>query len=68
MAAEVCYNSNSRKRWFHFRLTSNAGGGTTSEAGYYEVQAKRAAAQRLDVAEDDLICTGWDPFYKYYTI
>lgn len=52
------------KKWFHF----SGPAGTITEKGAFEATARRAAAERLDCDEQELICTGWDPVSVTYKI
>lgn len=54
--ASVMYG-NGGQRWFDFVGPT----GTVSEKASYETAARRAAAERLDCEEDELICTGSTP-------
>ena len=65
MAAEICYNSNSGLRWFHFRGPC---GSTISIKGTLESRARQEAADRLRCDEDELTCTGWEPYYKRFAM
>lgn len=65
MAAEICYNSIGGLQWFHFRGPC---GSTISIKGSYEMQARQEAADRLGCDESELICTGWEPYYKQFAM
>lgn len=65
MAYVAAYmSSNSGPRWFHFTGPM----GSVSEKASYEKAARRAAAERLDCEENELICTGSDPVNITYRI
>ncbi len=63
--ASVYYKTGSSsfgQKWFHFKGPT----GTISERAHLESMARRAAADRLDCNEDELICTGWTPVSSRY--
>ena len=64
MAAEICYN-NGRLRWFHF---TGPCGSTISIKSSFESQARQEASDRLGCDESELICTGWEPYYKRFAL
>lgn len=49
-------------KWWHFRGPS----GTVAEKSRYEALARRAAADRLNCTENELVCTGWEPVTQIY--
>ena len=51
-------------KWFDF--TGPAG--SVTEKASYETAARRAAAERLNCEEHELICTGWQPVNVTYRI
>lgn len=64
MAAEICYN-NGGLRWFHYMGPC---GSTISIKSSFESQARQEAADRLRCDEDELTCTGWEPYYKRFAM
>ncbi len=62
---EIWNNSGSGLRWFHFLSPCGA---SISCKGYWEGQARTEAAERMNCEDDELICTGWEPYYKRYVI
>lgn len=65
MSASVMNNSNSGLRWFHF---TGPCGSAISCKGPYEQKARAEAADRLNCEEEQLVCTGWDPYYSKYVL
>lgn len=51
------------QKWYDFKGPT----GTVSEKAPYETAARRAAAERLDCEEHELVCTGWRPANSLYT-
>lgn len=62
---EIWNDSGSGLRWFHFLAPSGA---SITCKGYWEGQARMEAAERMNCEDDELICTGWEPYYKRYVI
>lgn len=56
--------TNDGPRWYHFTGPM----GSVSEKASYETAARRAAAERLDCEEHELICTGSDPVKITYKL
>ena len=53
------------QKWFTF---TGPGGNTVTEREVFECKARRAAADRLDCEEENLICTEITPVRKDYRI
>ena len=62
---EVWNDSGTGLRWFHFLAPC---GSTITCKGRWEGQARMEAAERLNCEAADLTCTGWEPYYKRYTM
>lgn len=57
-------DSSSGQKWFSFK----GPGGSVTERALFEYQARRAASDRLDCDESDLICTNITPVQIDYKI
>lgn len=64
MAYASYMTGNGGQRWFDFTGPT----GTVTEKASYETAARRAAAERLNCEEHELICTGWEPVNVQYRI
>lgn len=64
MAYASYMNGYGGPKWFYFR----GPGGSVAEMASYEAAARRAAAERLNCEEDELICTEWQPVNVKYRI
>ena len=64
MAYASYMTGNGGQRWFNFTGPT----GSVTEKASYEKAARRAAAERLQCEEHELICTGWKPVNVTYRI
>lgn len=64
MALAAYMNDNGGQKWFSFK----GPGGSVTERALFEYQARRAASDRLDCDESDLICTNITPVQIDYKI